>query len=197
MIRLCGNCLGGQVPRVVMGCGHWFPTEKESWCLGEKERMEVSGKWETLVFAKRKGLCGSWTGTALCTLRPWVQRGRRRREHEPSFVVDVSQEQHETSVVSLCLRICLPMQRTWVWSLDQEDPTCQGASEPVPHTHSNLVLPFPKLPSYFKSDENPKLFITNSYYFPWLLIMDSHKQLPGWAHLILTILQRGPLGFPI
>jgi len=38
MIRLCGNCLGGQVPRVVMGCGHWFPTEKESWCLwGEGE----------------------------------------------------------------------------------------------------------------------------------------------------------------
>ena len=140
MIRLCGNCLGGQVPRVVMGCGHWFPTEKESWCLGEKERMEVSGKWETLVFAQRKGLWGSWTGTALCTLRPWVQRGRRRREHEPSFVVDVSQEQHETSVVSLCLRICLPMQRTWVWSLDQEDPTCQGASEPVPHTHWAWVL---------------------------------------------------------
>ena len=31
------------------------------------------------------------------------------------------------------LRIHLPMQETWVWSLVWEDPTCCGAAEPVSH----------------------------------------------------------------
>lgn len=33
------------------------------------------------------------------------------------------------SLVVLCLRICLPMQMTWVQSLVQEDPTRGGASK--------------------------------------------------------------------
>ena len=32
-------------------------------------------------------------------------------------------------LVVLCLRICLPMQMTWVQSLVQEDPTSGGASK--------------------------------------------------------------------
>ena len=33
------------------------------------------------------------------------------------------------------LRICLAMQRTPVWSLVQEDPTCHGATKPVYHSY--------------------------------------------------------------
>ena len=36
-----------------------------------------------------------------------------------------------TSLVVQWLRICLPMQGTWVWALVREDPTCHGATKPV------------------------------------------------------------------
>ena len=36
-------------------------------------------------------------------------------------------------VVVQWLRICLPVQGTWFWSLVQEDPTCCGADKPVCH----------------------------------------------------------------
>ena len=35
------------------------------------------------------------------------------------------------------LRICLPIQGTWVRALVQEDPTCRGATKPV---HYNQLL---------------------------------------------------------
>ena len=37
------------------------------------------------------------------------------------------------SLVAQWLRIHLPMQGTWVWSLVQEDPTCHGATGPLRH----------------------------------------------------------------
>ena len=40
-----------------------------------------------------------------------------------------------TSLVVQWLRICLPMQGTWVRSLVQEDPTCCGATKPVRHNY--------------------------------------------------------------
>ena len=33
------------------------------------------------------------------------------------------------------LRVCLPMQGTWVQSLVQEDSTCRGATKPVGHDY--------------------------------------------------------------
>ena len=33
------------------------------------------------------------------------------------------------------LRICLPMQGTWVWSLAQEDLTCRGTTKSVHHNY--------------------------------------------------------------
>ena len=38
-----------------------------------------------------------------------------------------------TSLVVQWLRICLPMQGTWVQSLVREDPTCRGATRSVCH----------------------------------------------------------------
>ena len=40
-----------------------------------------------------------------------------------------------TSLVAQWLRIRLPMQGTWVWSLLREDPTCHGATKPVRHNY--------------------------------------------------------------
>ena len=37
------------------------------------------------------------------------------------------------SVVAQWLRVCLPMQGTWVRALVWEDPTCRGATRPVSH----------------------------------------------------------------
>ena len=39
------------------------------------------------------------------------------------------------SLVAQWLRICLPMQGTWVRALVWEDPTCCGATKPVPHNY--------------------------------------------------------------
>ena len=38
----------------------------------------------------------------------------------------------EASLVVQWLRICLPMQGTWVRALVREDPSCRGATKPVP-----------------------------------------------------------------
>ena len=40
-----------------------------------------------------------------------------------------------TSLVVQWLRICLPMQMTWVRALVREDPTCCGATKPVSHNY--------------------------------------------------------------
>ena len=39
------------------------------------------------------------------------------------------------SLVAQLLRICLPMQGTWVRALVREDPTCRGATKPVCHSY--------------------------------------------------------------
>ena len=43
--------------------------------------------------------------------------------------------QGRTSLVAQWLRICLPMQGTWVRALVREDPTCRGAAKPVNHNY--------------------------------------------------------------
>ena len=45
-----------------------------------------------------------------------------------------------TSLVAQWLRICLPMQRTWVRALVWEDPSCHGATKPVHHNYQAHVL---------------------------------------------------------
>ena len=44
------------------------------------------------------------------------------------------------SLVAQWLRIRLPMQRTWVQALVQEDPTCHGATKPVCHNYWACAL---------------------------------------------------------
>ena len=47
---------------------------------------------------------------------------------------------HRASLVAQWLKICLPMQGTWVPALVREDPTCRGASKPVHHNYRACTL---------------------------------------------------------
>ena len=44
------------------------------------------------------------------------------------------------SLVAQWIRICLPIQETWVWSLVQEDPICHGITKPMRHHYWACVL---------------------------------------------------------
>ena len=46
-----------------------------------------------------------------------------------------NKEHHGASLVAQWLRICLPLQGTWVRALIREDPTCRGATKPVCHNY--------------------------------------------------------------
>ena len=46
-----------------------------------------------------------------------------------------NKRKYGTSLVAQWLRICLPMQGTWVWALVQEDPTCHAATKPMHHNY--------------------------------------------------------------
>ena len=47
--------------------------------------------------------------------------------------------QERTSLMVQCLRICLAVQGTRVWSLVQEDPTCCGAAKSMHHKYQARV----------------------------------------------------------
>ena len=51
---------------------------------------------------------------------------------------EIKSEVLGTSLVAQWLRICLPMQGTWVQSLVWEDPTCLGATKAMCHTEPAL-----------------------------------------------------------
>ena len=52
----------------------------------------------------------------------------------------VFKSKYRASLVAQWLRIRLPMQETWVWSLAREDPTCPGATKPVRHNYWACAL---------------------------------------------------------
>ena len=59
-----------------------------------------------------------------------------RRHQRPISQINNSLQQKSdtgTSLVVQWLRICLPVQGTWVWSLVWEDPTCNEASKFAHH----------------------------------------------------------------
>ena len=60
----------------------------------------------------------------------------RWMELESVIQSEVSQkEKNRASLVVQWLRVCLPMQGTWVRGLVWEDPTCRGATRPVSHNY--------------------------------------------------------------
>ena len=47
----------------------------------------------------------------------------------------IKKKREGASLVAQWLRLCLPMQGTWVQALVWEDPTCRGATRPVRHNY--------------------------------------------------------------
>ena len=48
-----------------------------------------------------------------------------------AIILNFIEKEHRAALVVQWLRICLPMQETWVRSLAQEDPTCCEATKAV------------------------------------------------------------------
>ena len=78
--------------------------------------------------------------TSCCLSSPWTP-------HLASFYkspLDINplkkKRLHWTSLVVQWLRIHLPMQGTWVWSLFQKDPSCHRATKPECHNYWARVL---------------------------------------------------------
>ena len=63
-----------------------------------------------------------------------------------------------TSLVAQWLRIRLPMQGTWVWTLVREDPTCCRAIKPVHHNYWAWAL-------------KP---MSHNYWSPWATTTETH-----------------------
>ena len=61
----------------------------------------------------------------------WYQ-GNKIFNYEFNFI---NKYRARASLVVQWLRICLPMQGTWVRGLVREDPTCHGATKPVCHNY--------------------------------------------------------------
>ena len=64
-----------------------------------------------------------------------VIRKRRKNKAQNQQKEGDNKNQRGTSVVVQWLRICLPMQGTWVPALVQEDPTCRRATKPMCHNN--------------------------------------------------------------
>ena len=95
----------------------------------------------------------SWADTCIGTCINEVSRGNIRCIQTGSFqdnlkkglFIKISSDcfitcyfikiANRASLVVQWLRICLPMQGTWVRALVWEDPTCRGATGPVSHSY--------------------------------------------------------------
>ena len=51
------------------------------------------------------------------------------------IILNFIEKEHRASLVVQWLRICLPMQETWVWSLVQEDSACREVTKAVHHNY--------------------------------------------------------------
>ena len=75
---------------------------------------------KTIQCARKHGEILSWAERKQKTLEIHLQLSSKLKHPRTSLVVQ-------------WLRICLPMQGTWVWSLVREGPICHGATRLVPH----------------------------------------------------------------
>ena len=83
------------------------------------------GEWEAQFGKMRKFWDDGGDGAQYgCTQCPWP--------------IHLKLVKTGTSLVVWQIRICLPMQRRYVWPLIQEDSTCRGATKPVRHNYWSL-----------------------------------------------------------
>ena len=68
-------------------------------------------------------------------LRYFINGKERRSKMMTWETATLKMQREGASLVAQWLRICLPMQGTWVRALVWEDPTCHGATGPVSHNY--------------------------------------------------------------
>ena len=70
----------------------------------------------------------------------WPKSTWKDAQHHWSSEKCKSKPQWGASLVAQWLRICLPMQGTWVQALVRADPTCRRATKPVHHNYWACAL---------------------------------------------------------
>ena len=100
-------------------CGLQQPGTDPAACgLEEKDRLLIWCDACPLAAAE----AGGWESSVLPKLQ--VMKSGCLRNKGP-----------RASLVAQWLRVCLPMQETWVRALVHEDPTCHGATRPMRHNY--------------------------------------------------------------
>ena len=89
------------------------------------------------MFENQKGSQYGWRSQARMRKKHLDLKGRKEPDHRR---LSHRVKAFEMSVVVQSLRICLPMQQTWVQSLVWEYPTCQGAAKPMHHSYCPWAL---------------------------------------------------------
>ena len=84
----------------------------------------VPFRWFHLTFPSRNSSSGGWRYFFLSSYETWL-----------SLFFIYFLKCTWASLVAQWLRICLPMQGTWVQALVWEDPTCRGATRTVSHNY--------------------------------------------------------------
>ena len=59
---------------------------------------------------------------------------RKKMSTKRKMIIAYKSYHYWASLVAQWLRVCLPVQGTWVRVLVWEDPTCRGATRPVSHS---------------------------------------------------------------
>ena len=80
-----------------------------------------------------------WTQVCLPPKPPLCFQSHTLKERNPMAMLFITffffKKLIRASLVAQWLRVCLPMQGTWVRALVWEDPTCRGAAGPVSHNY--------------------------------------------------------------
>ena len=93
-----------------------------------------------LILEKQKGYKGMLWTTVCQQIRQLRWNGQIPRKTKTIETDSRISTKSQTSLVAQWLRICLPMQRTRVRALVQEDSTCCGATKPVSHNYWACAL---------------------------------------------------------
>ena len=98
-------------------------TTKSSPCLLQLETVRAQQQRPNAAKNKKLNLKKNWKKKKKWGSIP----------HNRSTENDYKKMKSGASLVAQWLRVCLPMQGTWVRALVWEDPTCRGAARPVSH----------------------------------------------------------------
>ena len=117
------------------------PSSSSSVCSRACPGLSARNLWVQRVFCALGGLLllcrhlsvrmGGWGSGASHSVCSTVGKGKNIRVWGQVQVYDLNHSRR-ASLAAQRLRICLPMEQTWVWSLVQEDPTCHWATESGP-----------------------------------------------------------------